>query len=142
MLIPAGFPLSAYTPPNVHATPPPPPILADRWDPARNDIATLWEGDDPTDAALQWQCTIREGGGAALGSNGARFHRVTKGTDTAALQLSDEGRRIAARYVQRGDIRDVKVSGAVEGGSTAIGAVVIAYINEHTEQAARVRGGA
>jgi len=129
---PAGYPLSAYTPPNLAAVPPPPAILADRFDTETGDVATLLEGDDPTDAALQWQFTVRQGSGAALGDNGNRLHEIRKATEQAPTRLADEARRVVQKFVQRGDLTDVEVTGAVVGESTAIGAVEVRAHNVHT----------
>lgn len=137
---PAGYPLSAYTPPNLAAVPPPPAILADRFDTETGDVATLLEGDDPTDAALQWQFTVRQGSGAALGDNGNRLHEIRKATDSAPIQIADEGRRVVRKFEARGDIRDVDVTGEVAGGSTAIAALEVRCTNVHTSRST-VLGG-
>lgn len=129
---PAGYALSAYTPPPLGAVEAPPPILADRFDTKTGDISTLIEGDDPTDAALQWQFTIRQGSGAAIGDNGNRLHEIRKATDSAPIQIEDEGRRVVQKFERRGDIKDVSVSGAVVGESTAIAALEVRCRNVHT----------
>ena len=129
---PAGFPLSSFTPPQVSTLGAPPPILADRIDPRTGDIATLLEGDDPTDAAIQWQLTIRQGSGAALGDNGHRLHEITKATESAPTQIADEGRRVTAKFRERGDITDVLAEGSTPGGSTAIKALSLTYHNART----------
>ena len=140
-LPPAGYPLSAYTPPILGAVLPPPPILADRIDPKTGDISSLSAGDDPTDAGIQWQLTIRQGEGAANGDNGNRLHLIRKASEQAPLQIADEGKRVAAKYLARGDIVDVLAEGATPGGSTAIGALQLTYTNTHTT-ARRGTGGA
>jgi hypothetical protein len=136
---PAGYALSSYTPPNVAAVPPPPIILADQIraldpnNPERGyDIADLLEGDDPTDAALQWQFTVRQGSGAALGENGNRLHLIRKATAGAPIQIADEGRRVVQKFQARGDIENVTVTGEVQGDSTAIAALEVRCRNVHT----------
>lgn len=129
---PAGLPLSAFTPRPVSTLGTLPPILADRIDPATGDVADLLEGDDPTDAALQWQFTVRQGAGAALGDNGNRLHLITKATEQAPVQIADEGRRVAAKFRDRGDIADVSVEGETLGTSTAIASLVLGYTNVAT----------
>jgi plasmid stability protein len=139
---PAGTtPLSAYTPPRPGALLPPPAILADRVDPITRDISSLLEGEDPTDAALQWAFTIRQGSGAALGDLGHRLHTIRKATDGSSVQAADEARRVLRRFVQRGDVRDVDVAAGVVGSSTATSAVVIALTNTRTGRALRQRVG-
>lgn len=142
---PAGYALSSYTPPLLGALDPPAPILADRWRavdsrvPERGyDIADLEEGDDPTDAALLWQFTVRAGSGAALGTNGNRLHEIRKATEQAPTRLADEARRVVQKFVQRGDLTDVEVTGAVVGESTAIGAVEVRAHNVHTGRRAPI----
>lgn len=128
---PAGYPLSAYTPPVLGALPRPPAILAKKIDVKTGD-ASLLEGADPTDAALQWQLTVRQGSGAALGDNGNRLHTITKGTQQAPQQIKDEGTRIAGKFEDRGDIENVQIEGDVIGGSTAERALKVTYTNTHT----------
>lgn len=150
MFIPAaGSPLSSLAPPRQGQVPRPPGILADRWepiDPADStkgfDISALDEGDDPTDAAIGWQFMIRQGSGAALGTNGNRLHTITKATDGAAVQLADEGKRVMRKFEQRGDVRAVTVQAEVIGDSTATGAIVVACKNVHTDQSLITKGGA
>lgn len=137
---PAGYALSAYALPNLDTVPAPPPILADRFDTATGDISDLLEGDDPTDAALQWQFTVRQGSGAALGDNGNRLHEIRKATDSAPIQIADEGRRVVRKFEARGDIKDVSVTGEVVGGSTAIAALEVRCTNVHTSSST-VLGG-
>lgn len=136
---PAGYPLSTYTPPLVGALDPPPPILADKWravdadHPERGyDIADLDAFDDPTDAALLWQFTVRAGSGAALGTNGNKIHMIRKATEQAPIQLEDEARRVVQKFITRGDITDVEVTAEVVGGSSAIGAIEVRAHNVHT----------
>lgn len=103
----------------------------------------MLEGDDPIDAAIQWQFTVRQGAGAALGDNGHRLHLITKATESAPLRIADEGRRVLAKFRERGDIDNVNVSGDVGGGSTATAALVAEYTNTTTSERAGVRiGGA
>lgn len=116
--------------------------MADRIDPLTGDIATLLEGDDPTDAAIQWQFTVRQGTGAALGANGHRLHRIKKAVDGVEVQLQDEAKRVMRPFVQRGDVRELTVTAGVIGDSTATAAVEVACKNVHTEQRTRARGGA
>lgn len=137
---PAGYPLSSYTPPTLGAVEPPPPIFADRFDTTTGDIADLLEGDDPTDAALLWQFTIRQGSGAALGNNGTRLHEIRKATDSAPGQIADEGRRVTEKFQARGDIRDVTVTGEVVGDSTAIAALEVKCTNVHTARSTVIGG--
>jgi hypothetical protein len=137
---PAGYPLSAYTPPELGRVPPPIPILADRISTVTGDVESLAVGVDPTDAALQWQFTIRQGEGAANGTNGARLHLITKATEQAPTQIADEGRRVVAKYVERGDIVDVVAVGGTPGGATAIAALDLRYHNVHTDRAQGLGG--
>lgn len=138
MFLPFAFPPAPPAPSTRGA---PPPILADRIDPKTRDVMSLLEGDDPTDAALQWQATVRQGSGAALGDNGNRLHTITKGTEDAPTRIADEGRRIAAKFVQRGDVRDVVAEGDVIGGSTATAALQLTYTNTHTTTKSVARSG-
>ena len=137
---PAGFPLSSYTPPAVSTFGPPPPILAEKIDPTTGELLSILEGADPTDAALAWQFRIRQGSGAALGDNGTRLHLITKGTERAPVQIADEGRRVASKFVRRGQISGVVSEGAVEGGATAIGALVLTYENAATKKRTTIGG--
>lgn len=114
--------------------------MAVKFDPATGDVADLLEGDDPTDAHIQWQFTVREGSGAAV-VGGHRLHTIKKATDGAPVQLSDEAKRVMRVFVQRGDVKNLEVSAGVVGSSTAIAAVEIACTNVYTEQQARARGG-
>lgn len=135
-IIPCGYPLSAYTPPDVGALPLPPIVLADRLD-TRGELVTLLEGDDPIDSALAWQFTVRQGSGAAIGDNGHRMHLVTKATPQAPVQLEDEARRVVGKFIQRGQLRVADITAEVVGGSTATGNVQIRATNVLAERAAR-----
>lgn len=142
LIPPAGTsPLSAYTPPRPGALLPAPFIMADKIDPATGDLASLLEGADPTDAQIQWQFTVRQNSGAALGVNGHRLHLIKKATDGAKVQLEDEAKRVMRPFVQRGDVKDLEITAGVVGDSTATAAVEIACTNVYTEQRARARGG-
>lgn len=138
MFLPVAYPPPPPAPSTRGA---PPPILAERIDPKTGDLATILEGDDPTDASIQWQATIRQGSGAALGNNGNRLHTITKATEDAPTRIADEGRRIMAKFVDRGDVRDVVVAGDVVGGSTATTALQVTYTNNHTTTKSTVRSG-
>lgn len=142
MFIPAaGSPLSAFTPPRVGALPPPAGVLSRKFDTSTRDVADLFTGEDPTDAALRWQLTIRRGSGAALGDNGNELHLIRKATDDAPVRLRDEAKRVVRKYERRGDIADVEVIAEAVGTNTATAAVQISCRNTHTEATARVRGG-
>lgn len=138
MFIPVLFP---PPPPPTSTRGAPPPILAERIDPKTGDLASILEGDDPIDAAIQWQATIRQGSGAALGSNGNRLHLITKATEDAPTRIADEGRRILQKFVDRGDASDIAVEGDVVGGSTATAALQVTYFNTRTAAKSAVRSG-
>lgn len=147
-IVPCGYPLSAYSPPVVGALSLPPIVLADRLvsqaDAAAapsaipGDLFTLLAGDDPIDAAIAWQFTVRQGGGAALGDNGHRLHTITKATPQAPVQLADEARRVVQKFIDRGQLANVEVAADVIGGSTATGAIEMHATNTLAERAARL----
>ena len=139
MFLPVAFPPPPLAPSTRGAQP---PILAERIDPKTGDLATILEGDDPTDAAIQWQALVRQGSGAALGDNGNRLHTITKGTEDAPTRIADEGRRIMSKFVTRGDVSEVAVTGDVVGGSTATASLAISYRNNHTSKKSVARSGA
>mgnify|MGYP006921458222 CR=1 FL=1 len=138
MFIPVLFPPPPPAPSTRGAAP---PILADRINPKTGDVMSLLEGDDPTNAAIQWQATVRQGSGAALGDNGNRLHLITKGTEDAPTRIADEGRRIMSKFITRGDVSEVAVTGDVVGGSTATASLAISYFNNHTRKKSVPRSG-
>lgn len=135
---PAGFPFSTYTPPDVTTLGPPPIVLADVIDRATGDAASFLAGADPIDAALGWQFTVRQGSGAALGTNGHRLHTITKATPQARVQLADEARRVGAKFEARGQLADVAVSASVTDGGTATGLIEMRARNVPAERAAQL----
>lgn len=153
-IFPAGYALSAYTPPLLGAILPPAGILAERVDPTTGELTSLLPGerpnaaaacslhasDDPTDAAILWQFRIRQGQGAANGTNGTRLHAIRKATEQAPGQIADEGRRVLAKFEGRGQVSNVAAAGATPGGSTAIAALEVSYDNASTGARARVGG--
>lgn len=136
-IVPCGYPLSAYTPPDPGALPLPPVILADRLTKA-GELVTILEGESPIDGALAWQFTVRQGSGAALGANGHRLHTITKATPQAPVQLADEARRVVGKFVERKQLRDVEVRAELLGTSTATGAIQMSATDVLAERAARL----
>lgn len=135
MFIPPPAPLPV-APSN--ALPPPPILLAELIDTKTGDARSFLAGDDPLDAAIQWQFTVRQGSGAALGTNGHRLHTITKATPQAPAQLADEARRVVGKFIERGQLGDVEVEGAIVGDATATGAVQIQATNVPAARATRV----
>lgn len=138
---PAGSPLSSFTPPVVGALQRPPLILADQIDPTTGDLSSLTEGNDPTSAAIQWQFTVREGTGIALGTGGHRLHKIRKATDGAQIQIQDEGKRVMRKFEDTQQVENVTVKGATVGSTTATAALEIQCTNTLTERAITLRGG-
>jgi len=112
-------------------------VLADLIDPEKGDAVSFLAGDDPLDAAIAWQFTVRQGSGAALGTNGHRLHTITKATPQAPGQLETEGRRVLEKFAGRGQLADVEVSGEIVGESTPIGAVTIKATNVPAQRSTR-----
>lgn len=143
MFIP--YPTTPIPDPRPGALPPPPILLADRINPTTGDAVSFLAGDDPIDAALQWQFTVRQNGGAAIGpTNGHRLHTITKATPQAPVQLQDEARRVTEKFRTRGQIANVTVKAEIVGESTATGAIEIRARNVIADRAARpqrIEGG-
>jgi hypothetical protein len=130
--------MGTWTPPTVGALPLPPILLAERIDPETRELVSVNLGEDPIDAALQWQFTVRQGSGSAIGTNGHRMHTIKKATPQAPVQLADEARRVVQKFVQRGQLEKVSIQSAIVGGSTATGAVQIAARNVLADRAAKL----
>jgi hypothetical protein len=130
--------MGTWTPPTTGALLLPPILLAERIDPNTRELVSVNLGEDPIDAALQWQFTVRQGSGSAIGTNGHRMHTITKATPQAPVQLADEGRRVAQKFVQRGQLQVTEVVAEVVGGSTATGAVQIRGRNLLADRAAKL----
>lgn len=136
MFIP--YPVSPIPTPKPGALAPPPVMLADSIDPATGDARSFMVGDDPIDAAVQWQFTVRQNGGAAIGTtNGHRLHTITKATPQAPTQLADEARRVLDKFVTRGQLTNVSVESEIVGDNTATGAIEIRARNALADRAAR-----
>ncbi len=138
-LPPPSTPPASPSPP----LPLPPLVLADVIDPTTGDAVSFLAGADPVEAALQWQFTVRQGSGSALGTNGHRLHTITKATPQAPMQLEGEVRRVAQKFVGRGQLADLDVAATVEGESTATGVIAASATNVIAERATQlVIGGA
>lgn len=117
------------------ALPRPPIVIADVIDPATGNAVSFLAGADPVEAAVQWQFTVRRGSGAALGDNGHELHTITKATPQAPMQLEDEARRVASKFVARGQLANLEVTATITEESTATGIIEASATNVLAERA-------
>ena len=82
----------------------PSPLLAAKWDPNRRDYASLFEGEDPTDAAVVHSLCVVRGSGAAVLDTGMEPPPPTM-LDSLEQEVASAARQALARLVAAGDIR-------------------------------------
>lgn len=109
----------------------PSPLLADNWDPARRDFASLEVGMDPIDAQVVLALGTVRGSGACVLEDGID-ELPRKITDAVEVELTSRARRALGRLIRQNDIRlkGVRLSLLSEGEQQA--EIIVEYVNLRT----------
>lgn len=139
---PAGVSPAAAFSPETDASVPAVPVgmLADPIDPETGELTSVAAYVHPIDAAIAEQFRLWRGTGVAVVDQGQNFRQVELATESAPRELEDEAKRILGPFVQRGEIRIVKLvtEAPIEGGRGDNALITVHYRNLLTGRERRV----
>jgi len=121
---PVGFGITAPS-----ALAPPSPLLADNIDPTTNDYVSLTVGVDPIDAAVVNAVKIVRGSGAAVVSDGARFYKITKITNSIEKEIESIVLEALLRLIRNRDIEYKGVDFLQMDPSTQTVEIAVKWVN-------------